>query len=121
MLHAIAYDRPGGQDCPAAARPQPIDLSQLSQQTMGDRALEQEVLKMFAHQAGLVQMQLPKASLEDRKRLAHGFKGSALAVGAMEAGQCAARIMERPADKAEVARLVGLIDDVREFIARLTR
>ena len=43
-----APDNPGGV-CPGQGRP--IDLDHLARQTMGDKALELEVLQMFARQA----------------------------------------------------------------------
>ena len=41
---------PGGEGA-AAPRARPVDLAHLARQTLGDRALEQEVLKLFLHQA----------------------------------------------------------------------
>ena len=47
---AVAFSMPGGETC-AKARARPVDLVHLARQTMGDRALEQEVLGLFVQQA----------------------------------------------------------------------
>lgn len=117
---AIAYDRPGGSHS-TIETPQPIDIAQLRIQTMGDRDLERDVLLLFSQQASLIRTQLTTANPQERVRLAHGFKGSALAIGATAAGHCAANIMEHPLDEAEIARLDHLIVEVQDFIARMTR
>ena len=45
-----AFDMPGGEGA-RVRKSRPIDFEQLARQTMGDRALEQEVLALFVHQA----------------------------------------------------------------------
>lgn len=61
----------------------PIDLVHLARQTLGDRALEREVLDLFVIQARSVLEQL-QAAADQRNRmdLAHTLKGSARSVGA---------------------------------------
>ena len=65
----------------------PIDLVHLSRQSLGDRALEIELLTLFERQAEQIAVRLatPSANGERRWRhdLAHTLKGSARAVGAM--------------------------------------
>lgn len=88
---------------------------------MGDRKLEQEILTLFAQQAGLIETQVASATPDERKKLAHGFKGAAMAVGAFPLADCATSIMDRPSDAQNLRRLSQLIEDVRVFIARFTR
>ncbi len=64
----------------------PIDLVHLARQTMGDRALEVELLALFDRQAGQIAQRLGELDLAGveswRADLAHKLKGSARAVGA---------------------------------------
>ncbi len=75
----------------------PIDLVHLSRQTMGDRALEAELLALFDRQAAKIAEELgekpgrPDADKSNawRADLAHKLKGSACAVGAHEVAAAA--------------------------------
>lgn len=61
----------------------PIDLVHLARQSLGDRALEREILDLFVTQARLLRAKLQEASAtQQRMDLAHTLKGSARAVGA---------------------------------------
>ncbi|HRP79760.1 MAG TPA: Hpt domain-containing protein [Aquamicrobium sp.] len=116
----MAFSRPGGETARAAGS-RPLDLEHLSRQTMGDRALEQEVLAMFSRQLGVVRDTIGAADEKERARLAHALKGSARAVGAFALADCAARIEDMPDDRALVSRLVELIAAARDFIAAVSR
>ncbi|MCA0399597.1 MAG: Hpt domain-containing protein [Proteobacteria bacterium] len=73
----------GQQDEPLISRERPIDLVHLARQTMGDRALEAEILQLFVGQAASVLARLQAAQdARARADLAHTLKGSARAVGA---------------------------------------
>lgn len=121
MSSVIAFDRPGGEPAEYARKALPINLAHLAQQTMGDRKLEHEILVLFSQQAGVLQARIAAASPEERRKLAHGFKGAALAVGAFPIADCASDIMDRPADAQNLKRLSKLIDEMRAFVARFTR
>jgi HPt (histidine-containing phosphotransfer) domain-containing protein len=71
-------------------RARPVDLVHLSRYTLGERALEREVLELFCSQAVLYLEQL-RAAMSDKawKEAAHSLKGSARAVGAWRAAQAA--------------------------------
>src|SRR5690606_39087311 len=103
MRETVAFERPGGEGAAAGSRP--IDLAHLSRQTMGDRALEQEILAMFAQQLSVAGERMASADVTERHRLAHTLKGSARGVGAFALGDCAAAIETAPADPALVERL----------------
>lgn len=116
----VAYDRPGGERCgDLAARP--IDMAHLARQTMGDRALEQEILRLFAEHAMSVRKQLAEASASERIRLAHGLKGSARGVGAFAIGDCVAALETQPNDQATLERLSRLIEQACDFISAINR
>jgi HPt (histidine-containing phosphotransfer) domain-containing protein len=68
----------------------PVDLDHLRRYTLGDRALELEVLQLFADQAPLTLADL-RASRDDSawRNAAHALKGSARAVGAWRVAQYA--------------------------------
>ena len=72
-----------------------IDVAHLSVQTLGDRALERELLVLFDRQAAQVVQRL-HASMSakvpetgEATDLAHSLKGSALAVGARRVAKAA--------------------------------
>lgn len=88
---------------------------------MGDRALEQEVLALFVHQANTIVEQLADLADADRPRLAHTLKGSARGVGAFAIADCAETIEQSPGDAAQLRRLRRLIGEASEFIASISR
>jgi HPt (histidine-containing phosphotransfer) domain-containing protein len=75
----LAAGRSGAADCP-------IDLVHLARQTMGDRALEVELLALFDRQAAQIAEKLGALDSDSvegwRADLAHKLKGSARAIGA---------------------------------------
>ena len=70
-----------------------IDLVYLARQTLGDRALEAEILALMRRQIGVMATRLDAAGAEERRVIAHGLKGSALNVGAFDLAE-AARTVE---------------------------
>ena len=78
-----------------------IDLVFLGRQTMGQKSLEIEILKLFKSQLEIHLAQL--AHMEDESQLRvrlHTIKGAAFGVGANEVAQLAAKA-EKEAAKAE--------------------
>lgn len=105
-----------------AAKPAgPIDHVHLGRYTLGNRALEIEVLQLFAGQAPSTLADL--AAAHDAKAwhiAAHTLKGSARAVGAW-ALATAAEEAERSGHDAPhrgdmLARLQAILDDARHYI-----
>ena len=88
---------------------------------MGDRALECEVLRLFVQQAEAARGRIVDAALDERLFLAHGLKGAASAVGAFAIAECAAEIEGHPTGRPALERLAGLIEDVRDFVAAISR
>ena len=116
----VAFSKPGGEVC-GKAPDRPVDLVHLARQTMGDRDLEREVLALFVQQALSVRDKIADAGDKERLMLAHGLKGSARGVGAFAVADCAAEIEREPGDGRVVKRLGVLIDEVRDFIAAISR
>ncbi len=70
----------------------PVDLVHLSRYTLGERALEREVLELFCTQSLVYLERLREAeSDKDWKDVAHSLKGSASAIGAWRAAEAAQR------------------------------
>ena len=118
--NAVASLVPGGESCGVKAH-RPIDLAHLSRQAMGDHALEHEVLQLFAQQALSVRSQIVNTNIRERLLLAHGLKGSARGVGAFDIADCVTELEESPEDVLILKRLESLIDEVRDFIAEISR
>jgi HPt (histidine-containing phosphotransfer) domain-containing protein len=76
---------------PLAPDDGPIDIAHLRRMTLGDAALEREVLSMFSAQASRLVKALA-ALPPDASALAHTLKGSARAVGAFALGDAAAHL-----------------------------
>jgi len=104
----------------------PIDHAHLARYTFGNKALELEVLQLFAEQAPLYLEQLRSAASEKEWRdAAHTIKGSARAVGAMQVGVRAelAEALQASPDTAAreraIAALEEALDEVRAYAASL--
>ena len=111
---------PGG-DASGTGRSRPVDLAHLARQTMGDRGLAQEVLALFVQQALSVRDKIADADVRERLLLAHGLKGSARGIGAFAIADCASDIERQPEDAKALKRLGTLIEEVRDFIAAISR
>jgi HPt (histidine-containing phosphotransfer) domain-containing protein len=69
----------------------PIDFEHLQRMTLGDAAIEQEVLTMFSAQSARLVHTL-NTMPSDADALAHTLKGSARAIGAFAVAEAAARL-----------------------------
>jgi HPt (histidine-containing phosphotransfer) domain-containing protein len=107
-----------------AARP--VDLVHLSRYTLGDRALEREVLELFCSQSAIYVERL-RAAASDKEwgEAAHSLKGSARAIGAWRtasAAEHAEALAGEALAQARAARL-GEIDaslnEARSYIGTL--
>jgi HPt (histidine-containing phosphotransfer) domain-containing protein len=99
---------------PLAPDDGPIDNAHLERMTLGDLALEQEVLAMFSAQAvGLIGRLAALPS--ERMTLVHTLKGSARAIGAFRVGDAAETLEAaiRNGDDPSEA-MAGLKDTVAE-------
>ncbi|MCO5131017.1 MAG: Hpt domain-containing protein [Xanthobacteraceae bacterium] len=92
----------------AAAGP-PIDLDHLRAVTLGDPALEREVLLLFLEQTAALMRRL--ASLPaDAAALAHTMKGSARAIGAFGVADAATALEAALGDEAGARAAVRRLD-----------
>jgi HPt (histidine-containing phosphotransfer) domain-containing protein len=105
-----------------------IDLVHLSRQTLGDSALEAELLILFDRQAlqlaGRLAPAVKSGEANWRADLAHTLKGSARAVGAFQVGDAAeayeiAVRAEAPDLELAFKRLHAAVDRARKEIAAL--
>jgi HPt (histidine-containing phosphotransfer) domain-containing protein len=89
-LAVSAGSVPSGAERKPSSRP--VDLVHLSRYTLGERALEREVLELFCTQSLVYLERLREAqSDQDWKDAAHSLKGSASAIGAWRAAEAAQR------------------------------
>ncbi|MCO5163467.1 MAG: histidine kinase [Mesorhizobium sp.] len=119
-LQTVAYASPGGEACPPS-RTRPVDLVHLARQTLGDRDLEREVLALFVQQATMVRERISAANASERKFLAHGLRGSAAGIGAFAVAKTASEIEHDPDADSLLLHLAARIDEVRDFIASISR
>jgi HPt (histidine-containing phosphotransfer) domain-containing protein len=97
----------------------PIDFEHLSRMTLGDPALECEVLTMFVTQSAKLLDQLV-ALPPEAGGLAHTLKGSARAIGAFAVAEAAARLETALAEQGDArSALDGLRDAVAEVQAAI--
>ena len=103
-----------------------LDLVHLSRQTLGDLALETELLELFDRQAAVVLARLSGpagARGASGADIAHMLKGSARAVGAFAVAN-AAEALEHAlrsgvAAEADLAGLAAAVTDARRTVAAL--
>jgi hypothetical protein len=109
---------------PLAPDAQSIDRTHLFRMTLGDHALECDVLQLFDQQAGMLIARMGKANPAGVAAFAHTLHGSARAVGAWaiaraaEALEVAAKSKSAEMQSAKQA-LVRTVDDARRTIAAL--
>lgn len=109
-----------------AAAPAPIDRTHLARYTLGDAALEREILELFLSHLPNTIRDLGLADTDkDWRMAAHALKGSARAVGAWRlasAAEAAERISgvgDREAADAAISRIAEASVEVSSHIATL--
>jgi HPt (histidine-containing phosphotransfer) domain-containing protein len=78
--------------------------------TLGNEALEREVLQMFLKQAGQVLDALTE-NASQASALAHTFKGSARAIGAFRVAECAAAVEDAAQQGGDLAAPLDMLAD----------
>jgi len=92
-----------------------IDLVHLGRMTLGEPALEREVLAMFAAQAADLAERLTTVPPDAAAALAHTLKGSARAIGAVRVADAAAGVEDAVRTGTAIAlRLATLSEAVAE-------
>ena len=104
----------------------PIDRGYLARFTMGNAALEREVLDLFADHAPTYLLHLMAADTERAwYEAAHTLKGSARAVGARQVALEAERAealkgqLDAGERAARIEALAAALDEARQYIAEL--
>ncbi|MGD9838263.1 MAG: Hpt domain-containing protein [Afipia sp.] len=99
-----------------------IDVQHLGRMTLGEAALEAEVLALFAAQSGELIARL-KTMPADAGALAHTLKGSARAIGAFRVAEAALGLEAAMKNGGDVAstltRLQETVAEAREAIGRM--
>ena len=103
----------------------PIDLVHLARTTLGDRALEREVLQLFDRQSGILIARMWTAPPAALAALAHTLKGSARGIGAWRVAR-AAELLELAGGSGHPTAealdcLTAASDEARAVIAELLR
>lgn len=117
----IVFEAPDnlGGVCPSKERP--VDLVHLEKQTMGDKALELDVLQLFARQARQCIKELGEDDRDLRIAAAHRLKGAARAVGAFGIAKAAEALEENIDDAAHMAAVAAAVIETENFILKLCR
>lgn len=116
----IAFTRPD-EAVGQSSLSRPIDFAHLERQTMGDKALEAEVLRMFSRQAHVCLADIASGEPEKIKAAAHLLKGAASAVGAVRVVTAAAACEARPDDAAALAAASAAVIEAENCILGLMR
>ena len=123
MGMAVAID---SRDISAAGpASRPVDLVHLARQTLGNRDIEAEVLRLFVRQSPHMMARILGA-IDDqvRRDAAHGLCGSARAIGAWGVAETADALAHgSPTDPGDVTVKMSALDravaDVNRFILTL--
>lgn len=97
----------------------PVDLVHLSSMTMGDRALELEILNMFVGQApAYFEMATSASDAKEVYRVAHTIKGAARGIGAFELADIAKEAED--IGKFDLVALEDAFTRVRDYVLELS-
>lgn len=120
QARSIAFNRPdaSGQLAPCA---RPIDLDHLARQTMGQKEIEAEVLRLFLRQVRECMRNIVITRGPERAGIAHTLKGSARGVGAFALAERAEKLEADPDQPALVDDVSMVVVDVENFLLGLSR
>ncbi|MBN9033797.1 MAG: Hpt domain-containing protein [Rhizobiales bacterium 63-7] len=118
---SIAFEAPENVTGYRAAPSRPIDLVHLAGQTMGDKALEIEVLQTFARHARASLQEIAHGDRAGAAIAIHRLKGAAAAVGAFQVSAAAEKLEASPTDAALFAGVDAAVLEAENFILKLCR
>lgn len=105
---------------PCASAKNPVDLVHLSRQSLGDRSLENEILRLFHSQSQLYLNRLECATTaQERKFAAHTVVGSARGLGAWKVAKEAELVEKTCSGRCDVSALRTAIDEANAYIEAL--
>lgn len=118
----IAFEAPDNLNGLTPSQQRPIDLVHLATQTKGDKAMEVEILQMFARQARgcLVAMTAGHSKVEV-KAAANRLRNGALAVGALRVAAAADLVETKGATVDSLASVASTVLEAEHFILKLAR
>lgn len=103
-----------------ASAKNPVDLVHLSKQSLGDRSLENEILRLFQSQSALYLDRLENATTADERKLAaHTVLGSARGLGAWKVAAAAEWVEAHCAAKCDVSELRLVLNEANDYISEL--
>lgn len=117
----IAFESPDNSRVAAPSRERAIDLVHLGKQTMGDKALEVEVLQMFARQARSCLQEIGSGDPKRIEAASHKLKGAAGAVGAFRVADAAGALESNTGDAARMAAVTTCVVEAENFILKISR
>ncbi len=118
----IAFEAPDNLNGLTPSQQRPIDLVHLATQTKGDKAVEVEILQMFARQARgcLVSMTSARERVEV-KAAANRLRNAAMAVGALRVASAADLVETKGATADSLASVASAVLEAEHFILKLAR
>jgi hypothetical protein len=118
----IAFTTPDNLNGLTPSQQRPIDLVHLASQTKGDKAVEVEILQMFARQARgcLVALTADRGKVEV-KAAANRLRNAAMAVGALRVAAAADLVETKGANADALASVVAAVLEAEHFILKLAR
>ncbi len=118
----IAFATPDNLNGLTPSQQRPIDLVHLASQTKGDKAVEVEILQMFARQARgcLVALTADRGKAEV-KAAAIRLRNAAMAVGALRVAAAADLVETKGANADALASVAAAVLEAEHFILKLAR
>ncbi len=118
----IAFATPDNLNGLTPSQQRPIDLVHLASQTKGDKAVEVEILQMFARQARgcLVALTADRGKVEV-KAAANRLRNAAMAVGALRVAAAADLVETKGANADALASVAAAVLEAEHFILKLAR
>lgn len=118
-IPSVTAEEQGTAPACASAK-NPVDLVHLSRQSLGDRSLENEILRLFRSQSQLYLDRLEGAkTAQERKFAAHTVVGSARGLGAWKVAKEAELVEKACSRPCDVSALRAAVDEANAYIEAL--
>ena len=117
----IAFEAPDNSRGACPSQASIIDLVHLARQTMGDKALELDVLQMFARQARSALQELASDNTDTVIASAHRLRGTAASVGASRVLAAITAYEADIGDAGKRAAVGAAVIEAENFILKLCR
>lgn len=118
----VAFDAPESREARTPSKDRPIDLVHLATQTKGDKAVEIEILQMFARQArGCLQALSAKSEQAEIKSAAQRLRNAAISVGALRVASSAELVDSKGVNNDTLASVASAVLEAEHFILKLAR